>query len=392
MATVVRDGQVALALRLARHLLPGADGDHGSNVAFSPLSVHASLALVAAGARGDTLHQLHDFLGAPWPSDDLAKFAARVAEDVVADRSASGGPKVLLGSGVWVDASRGELRQAFRDAAAGAYRAEAVTVDFQNKPEDAAKKINDFMKRATNNRVESVISADDIIRAEADMVLANAVYFSGQWPVRMFHPWKTKPAPFYRLDGRCVDADFMVSDDHHYAKAMDGFKVLRIPYRQDKNTEYCMCIFLPDARDGISDMVDAITAHPGVLRDAMPKERGVTAVKLPKFKVSYECHLDKVLPEMGLRLPFSREAADLRGMVEADGKDPSRPAFLSGMVSRAVVEVNEGGTEASAFTMALRGGGDPPPEFVADHPFTFFIVEERSGVVVFAGHVLDATV
>ncbi|XP_062198321.1 putative serpin-Z5 [Phragmites australis] len=397
MATV-RDGQAALALRLARHLLPGggtADGNNvNGNVAFSPLSVHTALALVAEGARGDTLGQLLDFLGAPWLSD-LAAFAARVADDIVADWSASGGPKVLLGGGVWVNASRGALRKAFRDTAAGTYSAEAATVDFQKKPEDAAKMINDLIKRATNNLVESVISAEDIVRAETDIVLANAIYFSGRWPERTFHPWNTKPGPFYRLDGSFVDVPFMFSDCDQYAMAMDGFKVLRLPYKQGRRTEYSMCIFLPDAREGISAMVDAITALPGALRNAIPKKRVLAIVKLPKFKISYECQFDRVLPEMGLRLPFSRDTADLRGMVETDGKDPSRPAFLSGMVSTAVVEVNEEGTEASAFTTCLRGGGlgpQPGPfKFVANHPFTFFIVEEWSGVVVFAGHVLDAT-
>ena len=55
-----RDGQTALVLRLAKHLAPpppGAGADDGSaataaaNIAFSPVSVHAALALAAAGAR-----------------------------------------------------------------------------------------------------------------------------------------------------------------------------------------------------------------------------------------------------------------------------------------------------------------------------------------------------
>jgi hypothetical protein len=92
---------------LARHLLPsGADGN---NVAFSPLSVHSALSLVATGAKGDTLHQLLDFLGAP----DLA---ACVGSNVVAYWLASGWPKVLLGSGVWEDASCGVIQKYFQNS------------------------------------------------------------------------------------------------------------------------------------------------------------------------------------------------------------------------------------------------------------------------------------
>ena len=135
-----RDGQTALALRLAKHLAPpppGAGADDGSaaaaNVAFSPVSVHAALALAAAGARGATLAQLLAFLGAP-SAEALAGFGRRViADSVLADRSGRGGPRVLYGGGAWVDASRGGLTDAFRDVAAESYKSEARTVSFAKK-------------------------------------------------------------------------------------------------------------------------------------------------------------------------------------------------------------------------------------------------------------------
>lgn len=80
---------------------------------------------------------------------------------------------------------------------------------------------------------------------------------------------------------------------------------------------------------------------------------------------------------------------------EDDGDSGGWPTFLTKVAQMAIVKVNEKGTEAGAATLRLRGGGGSPPdmvEFVADHPFTFFIMEERSGVIVFAGHVLDPTV
>jgi serpin B len=59
--------------------------------------------------------------------------------------------------------------------------------------------------------------------------------------------------------------------------------------------------------------------------------------------------------------------------------------------------VDEDGTEAAAVTVLMMFGSsytamEPPIQFVADHPFTFFIMEERSGAIVFAGHVLDPTI
>ncbi|CAN6363216.1 unnamed protein product [Urochloa humidicola] len=183
-----RDGQTALALRLTKHLAPppsGAAEDDGSaantNVSFSPASVHAALALVAAGSRGATLAQLLAFLGAP-SAEDLAGFGRDVvARRVLADRSGDGdggGPRVLFGGGVWVDASRGGLADAFRGVAAESYKSEARTVSFAKEPEAAVKMINEWVKKATNGLIDTVISVTDV-DAATDLVLANAVYFDG---------------------------------------------------------------------------------------------------------------------------------------------------------------------------------------------------------------------
>nr|XP_020188518.1 serpin-ZXA [Aegilops tauschii subsp. strangulata] len=135
-ADPVRDGQTALALRLVKHLA-AADADAAAkNVAFSPVSIHAGLALVAAGAGGATRAQLLSFLGAP-TADGLAAFGRLVADRVLADKAGSGGPRVLFGGGVWIDASRGGLNEAFKEVAAKSYKSETRTVSFIDEPEEA---------------------------------------------------------------------------------------------------------------------------------------------------------------------------------------------------------------------------------------------------------------
>ncbi|XP_066340122.1 putative serpin-Z5 [Miscanthus floridulus] len=423
-ATATRDGQTALALRLAKHLAPPAPGAEDSaaaaiatnkNVAFSPVSLHAALALTAAGAHGATLAQLLAFLGAP-SAEELADFGRRVADRVLADRSGAGGPRVLFGGGVWVDASRGGLTDAFRDVAAEAYKSEARTVSFTEEPEAAVKMINSWVKKATDNLIESIISTGDI-NADTDLVLANAVYFKGDW-MEPFQPCGT--STFHLLDGRHTKAEFMSMSYYtlRQVACMDGFKVLKIPYKEakpdggctkpedepsvwphaSKASRYSMFVFLPDTRDGMATMVDVVTASPAFMYSilAQMKLRWVN-LKLPKFKITFNRgNLKETLCQLGLTLPFSPEAADLRGMCdgdEGDGKTRQQALFLSKVAHMAVVNVNEKGTEAGAVAFKLRGGGGPPDivEFTADHPFTFFIMEERSGVIVFVGHVLDPT-
>ncbi|WVZ50975.1 hypothetical protein U9M48_002171 [Paspalum notatum var. saurae] len=197
---------------------------------------------------------------------------------------------------------------------------------------------------------------------------------------------------------------------------MDRFKVLELPYKSFRSysdtakgevnasvwpdaseaTQYSMFIFLPDARDGIATMVDMITASPAFMYSILAEMEEYVNLKLPKFKITFNwATLKDTLCQMGLTLPFSPEAANLQGMCQGDEGDgvPLHPLFLTKVAHMAVVNVHEKGTEAAAVTFYLCGGGRPERvvEFTADHPFTFFIMEKRSGVIVFAGHVLDPT-
>uniref|UniRef100_A0ACD5W4I7 Uncharacterized protein n=1 Tax=Avena sativa TaxID=4498 RepID=A0ACD5W4I7_AVESA len=394
----IRDGQTALALRLAKHLAPASSNStNNGNVAFSPVSIHGALSLVAAGARGATLDQLLAFLGAP-SAAGLADFGRRIIHRVLADRAASGGPTVLFSSGIWVDVSRGGLNKAFRDVAVQSYKSSVTrTMNFTDQPGQVAEAINSWVRIATNNLViDSNITANDIRAAGTDLLLANAVYFKAKW-ANPFQAYHTQPDTFHRLDGTRVQAQFMSHTMYglHYASSVDGFKVLKLPYNHGRDdaashARYSMYLFLPDQRQGMTNMVGAIAAGPDYLYTALPKTavHEAITVRLPKFQIRFDWDLDSDLRLLGLSLPFSPESADLRGI--CDKNHHGRPTFLH----KAVVKVDEDGTEAAAaVTMPSFTSGMqlPPIQFVADHPFTFFIMEERSGLIVFAGHVLDPT-
>jgi serpin B len=114
-------------------------------------------------------------------------------------------------------------------------------------------------------------------------------------------------------------------------------------------------------------------------------------VLLPKFKLTCEFSLQRTLAEMGMTDAFKLGKADFSGM------DGSRDLFVSAVLHKAFVDVNEEGTEAAAATGVVmgRGRGDsqPPPPimFRADHPFVFLIQEKQNGGILFMGRVTDPT-
>jgi serpin B len=108
-------------------------------------------------------------------------------------------------------------------------------------------------------------------------------------------------------------------------------------------------------------------------------------IRVPKFTVSFHIDMKEFLKEMGLELPFLRDA-DFTDMVKED--ESRSPLYLSGILHKAILEVNDKGIEETSVTMGI-GKPSPGEHFVADHPFFFVIKEEVSGSVIFMGHILD---
>lgn len=109
--------------------------------------------------------------------------------------------------------------------------------------------------------------------------------------------------------------------------------------------------------------------------------------------MSFSGELTGVLRDLGLKATLDLDpmrAPDLSDMAES-----AEPLSIDRIHHRAVIEVNEEGTEAAAVTaMCMMPTGPRQTrretvDFVADHSFAFFVMEEVSGAVVFAGCLLD---
>jgi serpin B len=218
-------GLAVLSTVLARSL---AEENPDSNLVFSPLSIYAALALLAAGAGDDTLDEILRVVGAQ-SRGELEEFVAGVTGPALKDQSGSGGPRVAFACGIWSDLTC-PLKPAFRESVVGTYKAEASAVDFINNPEAARGQINAWVAEATSNLIDSIFGPGSITPLTR-IVLGNAIYFKGKWE-RPFDKKRTTNKIFYRLDGGTVEVPFMKSRSSQFIAVRDGFKVLKLRYQK----------------------------------------------------------------------------------------------------------------------------------------------------------------
>lgn len=350
------------------------------NIFFSPLSISSALAMVFLGTKGSTAAQLSKTFHFDSVEDVHSRFQSLNAE--VSKRGAS--HTLKLANRLYGEKTYDFLPE-FLTSTQKMYGADLAPVDFQHASEDARKEINQWVKGQTEGKIPELLAVG-VVDSMTKLVLVNAIYFKGLWEEK-FMKQDTTDAPF-RLNKKNTKSVKMM---YQKKKFFFGYisdlkcKVLEMPYQ---GGELSMVILLPedieDESTGLKKIEEQITLEK--LREWTKRENLENIdvhVKLPRFKIEESYILNSNLGRLGLQDLFNSSKADLSGM------SGSRDLFISKIVHKAFVEVNEEGTEAAAatagiatFCMLL-----PEEEFTADHPFVFFIRHNPTANVLFLGRV-----
>ncbi len=336
------------------------------NLIYSPVSLSTALAMVYAGARGETAAQMAKALHFDLPADRLSK-----AIKAVAGQEKAEGYRLSIANRLWGQQGFPFLPE-YLALTRENFGAELETLDFKQS-ESARKTINTWVEKQTEDKIKDLIPSG-LLGSDTRLVLTNAVYFLGDW-ASPFEAFATRPEAFRTPAGAPVQVPTMHQTGRFGYRKGDGYQVLELGY---KGGDLSMLIVLPDAVDGLAGLESKLDPK---LFEAGPMQR--VAVSLPKFKAESEFDLSKVLAELGLSLLFTDDA-DLSGM---DGR---RDLAVSAVIHKAYVDVNEKGTEAAAATaIGIRATSafmpDKPVEFKADHPFLFAIKDRRNGQILFLG-------
>jgi serpin B len=351
------------------------------NLFFSPYSISAALAMTYAGARGSTESQMAETLHYTLPQQQLhpafnALDQSLVSQAVEADETF----KLEIANSLWGQEGF-PFKQEYADILAKNYGAGIRPVDYSDEArrEEARKAINDWVSDETQGKIEELI-AQGVLNELTRLVLANAIYFKGEWELPFLDG--TKDAPFTLLDGTQVQVPTMSRRGNTlYAEGQD-YQAVSLSY---KGGRAAMLILLPgegqfEPFEGSLDaqQVDAILEQMQA-QDVM--------LYLPKFDFASEYTLSDTLAAMGMPDAFDPEAADLTAMYDASLADAK--LFISEVIHKAFVAVDEIGTEAAAATGVVVGVTSMPREMRVDRPFIFLIYDRETSTILFVGRMLD---
>ncbi|XP_062242427.1 leukocyte elastase inhibitor-like isoform X1 [Platichthys flesus] len=346
------------------------------NMFLSPLSINSALAMVYLGARGETAFQMEKVLAFEPGEEVHAAFKKLIAE--INSPSAS---YILKTANRLYGEKTTKFIPPFLEAIGKYYKDNLKTVDFIGAAEASRGEINTWVEKQTENKIK------DLLKAVSDgtrLALVNAIYFKGNWMYR-FDEANTKEMPFKVSQTVSKPVQMMFQKKNLHYNSIDGLQILELPYEKE---ELSMLILLPaqstDGSDPLLKLEEELTLE--MLNGLTDRENMLVHsdihVHLPKFKMEVEYKLNEPLSEMGMTDVFCPSKADLSGM--NDGRD----LFLSTVVHKAFVEVNEEGKEAAAATPAVVPQGGPnlkEEHFTADHPFLFFIRHNKTKSLLFLG-------
>jgi serine protease inhibitor len=316
-----------------------ASAEPTGNFVISPLSVAYAFAMARAGARGDTADQIDEVLR--FPKDDVhaafnaitsrlvtaPSLAPRSSPSVTKTPGQSVPPVLSIANAMFVQEGQA-VRDEFLRILASQYGAGVQAVDFTSPT--AIEVTDAWVREQTADRIKNLF---DDLGPDTRSVLANAVYFIGDWALPFAEDFTTTQ-PFRRADGGTVEAPMMRQENDLRFATGEGWQAVELPYAE---SDLAMWVLVPAGHTMPAELL-----APDVLADvATGLALGRVDLALPRWDFATNLDLEPSLQDLGMDLPFN-PSADFSGMIPG--------VWIDQAVHRANITVDEWGTEAAAAT------------------------------------------
>jgi serine protease inhibitor len=278
-----------------------------------------------------------------------------------------------VANALWAD-EKFSYKQSFLDNLQQNMSIHFYRVDFVHDSEKMVNVINTWVEDHTNNYIQNLLPPGSI-GPETNLILTNAIYFKGLWQ-NPFKPEYTKPGKFTLKNGNKIDVPMMSQADEFLYTDNDMLQMLQLPYK----TTLVMAVLLPKPNHTLQEIQQALSTKK-FMQLLQSGERRSVQVSLPKFKFwsTFDALKDNI-QAMGLTDAFSPKA-NFSNITDG-------PLFISTIIQKAMIQVDEKGTIAAAATGMMFGAVMMNNAvFNANHPFLFIIFDGQSNLILFMGQV-----
>ena len=336
------------------------------NICLSPLSAQFAMAMVANGAEGKTRTEILDAMQL---GNNANANSRKLLDDISEKTVWNEHSDIRIANSIWIKDGF-DVKQKFVETNKEFFDALVEKAEFN---QETVNRVNEWCKENTNGKIPTIL---DRFNDSDRMLLINALYFKAAWS-KPFQERNTTDKKFTTERGEEIEVPMMMMRSNEQFYKDDVVSMVT------KNLQggYSMLFILPG--EGVK--CDEAAEYVAKDFDTFLKNMEVkdVSLSLPKFTTDFGMSLKNTLANLGIKRAFGGKAQF--------GGISDEALYISDVVQKTYINVNEKGTEAAAVTVAVAGllSMRPPKIEVItfDRPFIYAIVKNSGNEVLFAGKV-----
>lgn len=376
-AKAVCSSSNAFTQQLYHQMSIGKSGEK-ENLILSGFGLSTAMAMIFLAARDEAFDEIQKSFRFP---RDLEEHKSGYKD--ILRHLASFNTKLNIGQKIFAD-NKLDIPESFTADIKDSFGAEPTKLDL-TKPA-STDIINKWVKEATKGKIESIVEGEEL-NLNTIMILLNAIYFKCDWE-KKFDSDDTREQDFYLSgdeEGPKVKVQMMTLNDVDlrsiFIKNLDA-RAVELPY---KGNRFSMVIILPEKKESFDEMEQRLRDVDLNNELSFSQDKTEFYLQIPKFKAECTHDLKKPLQSLGVITAFVSGRSNFGGI----SKQPNQESFLTTVRQKAVIEVDENGTEAAAATMVFGARNCISNSFICNRPFIFLIREQTSGLCLFIGRMMN---
>jgi len=345
------------------------------NLIFSPVSITSAMSMTYIGAKGNTFNEIAN---AFYFNKNLTEFNTGYHKLVENYSNKKSTVSLFNANSLWIQEGL-KLNSEFLESNKKFYSSSINFTNFSLNPEKSRTTINQWVENNTNNKIKNLLQPSSVDNSTR-LVLVNALYFKGAW-LNKFNKEKNTIENFQIKKKESIKTEYMNNSINSGYYEDKYCEIIDIPYSNEKIS---LLIILPKAYNKLKK-VEKILNYEYYQKYINNKSVKRIQLSLPKFNIESDFDLNESLNKLGVKQSFTI-SADFSGIAEDE------KLYISKVVHKANIELDEEGTEAAAATAVLMRKTTmliEDVDFKVDRPFIYMIKDQKTNTIYFIGKVLN---